>query len=342
MNNKNEIVDYLIKNACASISMRAQEEIMNKKLSKNDKQKYINKILESKKINLVLSWQTNDGYFGTRLHTPSSNSKIWSHEGCVRYLLEMGFSYDFIPLKKSLDVLLRNGWEKEFIGSKAGDVLGCGIIRASLFSQAGLHNYDFVHEYVKNALISFENIATAKRYDDIAIPYKDKHIFINGKNLPVVYDFRILGYTYEWKTKENMEILSQAYKKLYKWLPFPSTYIKAGSQLIAPFGHIALPYNSDFNGAIGFPWFDFYELSARMGILTFKSPFYKHFLNLLENTLVTKGEIFDIINKKGYVTWSSYSGLALEDNWTKKQKKINDLLFRCCLIESIISLQDKK
>ena len=76
-----------------------------------------------------------DGYFGTRLHTPPSKSKVWSHEGCVKYLLEMGFSTQFQPLKKALDIMLLDGyWEKEFIGSRAGQAIdGCGVIRASLF-----------------------------------------------------------------------------------------------------------------------------------------------------------------------------------------------------------------
>jgi len=51
----------------------------------------------------------------------------------------------------------------------------------------------------------------------------------------------------------------------------------------------------------------------------------------------TKGEIFSKINKKGFIGYSSYSGLALEDNWTKKQNKINDLVFRCYLIDNLIN-----
>jgi len=73
------------------------------------------------------------------------------------------------------------------------------------------------------------------------IPYKNKYIYVNGKCLPTVYDFRILAFTSSWRTESNMEMLKKAYKNLYKWLPFPPAYIKAGSQLIAPFGSIYLP-----------------------------------------------------------------------------------------------------
>jgi len=68
-----------------------------------------------------------------------------------------------------------------------------------------------------------------------------------------------------------------------------------------------------------------------------RSPFYKHFKKLFDEVKETKGEIFSKINKKGFIGYSSYSGLALEDNWNKKQNKINDLAFRCCLINKIIN-----
>jgi hypothetical protein len=334
-NLKAKIIDYLVKNACTSISARTQKEIKKENICVDDE-----KLIDDK-VKLVLSWQMPDGYFGTRLHTPPSNSKVWAHEACVRYLLEKGFSANFKPLKKSLDVLLLDGWEKEFIGSKAGQAFdGSRGIPASLFSQAGRHEHDFMQNYVEKSLFPFEIVAKADGYSDIAVPYKNKHIYQKGKWLPEVYAFRTLAYTFSWRTKNNKDMLSKAYNNLYKWLPFPQTYIKFGSQLVAPAGHVQLPLNNDFDESIGFPWFEFYELSARMGMLTKKSPFYKHFQNLFEKALETEGNIFMNINKKGFVNWSSYSGLALEENWSKKQYKINDLLFRCCLIDSIINFTE--
>jgi hypothetical protein len=70
-----------------------------------------------------------------------------------------------------------------------------------------------------------------------------------------------------------------------------------------------------------------------MGLITNKSPFYKHFQNLFSEALKTKGEIFSTLGKKSYIRFSSYSGLALEDNWKTNQNKINDLIFRCGLID---------
>jgi hypothetical protein len=328
-----KLLNEYLKNSCPSIQLRIRKEITKENLVVKDNKKFEKLILQGNTINTILNWQMPDGYFGTRLHTPPSNSKVWSHEGCVRYLLEMGLSAKFKPLKNALYIMLEDScWEKEFKDSKAGEILGCGIIRASLFSQAGLHTYDFIEDYIKNALGSFEIIARAKSVSDMIIPYKNKNIYVNGKCLPTVYDFRILAFTFSWRTESNIEMLKKAYKNLYKWLPFSLAYIKAGSQLIAPFGSIHLPVNSDFDESIGFPWFDFYELSARMGLITNKSPFYKHFQNLFSEVLKTKGANFSTLDKKAYIRFSSYSGLALEDNWKINQNKINDLIFRCGLI----------
>ncbi|MDE6208180.1 MAG: hypothetical protein K2M73_00685 [Lachnospiraceae bacterium] len=38
-------------------------------------------------------------------------------------------------------------------------------------------------------------------------------------------------------------MLAIAFEKLYEWLPLPPTYIKAGSQLVAPLGSIIHPIN---------------------------------------------------------------------------------------------------
>ncbi len=332
---KPEIVDYLITNACPSISMRTQEEILKKQMNIEDKQNYISKILLSEKLNLVLSWQNPDGYFGERLHTPPSNSKVWAHEGCVRYLLEMGLNLDYEPLKKSLDVMLIDGWNKECQGI-AADVFGYGMIRASLFAQAGLHTYDFVQEWIDTALYSFKCVAEAKDYSEIAVPYRDKYAFLPDRFLPNIYLLRILAFTYSWRNTENVEMLAKAYQKLYDWLPLPPTYIKVKSQLVAPAGNITGAFNQDINESVSVWWFFFYELSARLGMMGKNSPFYPHILALNKYLEGNEGLFIDKYNKRGYDVWSGYSGLMLEENWTKRKYRVYDLTFRSHLINSLV------
>ncbi|MCL1823622.1 MAG: hypothetical protein FWG44_05410 [Oscillospiraceae bacterium] len=330
-------LDFLLNNACTSIVMKTREEIIKEKIPVKEKKSYLNQIISGEKINTVLSWQGADGYFGTRFHTPPSNSKIWAHEGCVRCLLETGLGLDFEPLKKAFDVLLAPGWGKECeeTKNKTSAVFGYSMIRASLFAQAGLHEHEFVSEWTEIALQSFRNLAEASDYSDIAVPYKDKFIFIGNQYLPTIYLLRILAFTNKWRTPENIAMTEKAYRKLYKWLPFPPTYIKAKSQLVAPAGNIAGKFNQNINEQNGVWWFFFYELSARMGLLGKKSPFYKHLLALNKNLNENNGLFIEKYNKRGYINWSGYSGIALEDNWTKKERRICDLTFRSCLINAI-------
>ena len=338
INLRDEVLEYLITNACASIALRTKENIVNKRLSENEKKNYINRIKAEDKINTVLSWQTPEGYFGTRLHTPPSNSKVWPHEGCVRYLLEKGLGIDYIPLRKALDAMLVQGWGKECEGTKAGEAFGYGMIRSSLFAQAQLHEQDFMQEWIDIALQGFRNVAEASSYNDIAIPYKAKYIFAPGKYLPTIYLLRTLAFTTKWRTSANLDMIAQAYRNLYYWLPFPQTYIKVKSQLVAPAGNIMLPYNQNISESLGFWWFSFYELSARMGMLGKNKPFRKHLDALNEYLDKHNGFFIENYNKRGYEFWSGYSGMALEDNWTKKQKKINDLTFRCHFINALADI----
>ncbi len=327
------LLDLLINNDCPSIKYRTRKEILNEHFSETEVNEYQRKILSSPKVRQILEWQNDDGYFGTRLHTAPTGSKIWPHEGCVRYLLEMGVQLDFKPLQKALSILLVSGWQKEGTDSKAAQAMGFEIIRASLFAQASLHQYDFVQEWVESALQAFRYVAEADSYSDIAIENKKgKFVFLDNKCIPTVFHMRMLAYTDMWRSEENQKMLSMAFEKLYEWLPLPPTYIKAGSQLVAPLGSIIHPINREYNEQYGFWWFHFHELAARMGMLSKKSPFRKNF-DLVDDTQLEQlaGNLKRANQRGVYTNWGAYSGLALNDDWKNKQNRISDLAFRLCL-----------
>jgi hypothetical protein len=334
-----KVLEYLTQNGCPSITMRVREEILGEVLSPRDKASYLSRIEQSAAMRRVLGWQNGDGYFGERFHTPPSGSKVWSHEGCVRYLLEMGFGKDFLPLKRSLDILLLEGWERECVG-KAAEIFGAGNIRAGLFAEAGLESADFMERWIETALQGFRFIYEAGSIFDIVVPYKDKQIFAAGKYLPNIYHLRILAFTHSWRTGENIAMVSEAFKKLYLWLPIKPAYIKHRSQLIAPACNIAHEYNNDlFNidGSCAFLWLHFYEMTARMGMLGPGSPFRPHFVNLLSRLDKTEGFFTERYDKKAFLSWSGYSGLALEGDWQKQSRRVNDMTFRVCLIEALMN-----
>ena len=335
----------LFSNACPSIRTRARGELFNSPLSDQERQLFYSELLENKRVRTVLDWQDEDGYFGTRLHTPPAKSRVWPHEGCVRFLMEMGFRTDFQPLRKALNVMLTEGWAKECDGSFAAEAFGYECIRASLFAQAGLYGKrlidDAIERWIQVALGAFACVAGAENYDSLTYVIRGKHAFRPGKYLPTIYMLRVLAYTESWRTPENLEMLRRAYDRLYEWLPLPPSYLKKEGRLVAPAGNITMRLNADITEQTGFWWFSFYELSARLGMLNEGSPFRKH-LESLAGLLRENGGLFlEDFSKNGYVFWSGYSGMALEDDWKIRQRRVNDLTFRSRLILTLAGMEEE-
>lgn len=332
----NEVMERLLNEGSPSIAYRVKKEIKQEKLSKEEEQNYLDLIYAEPKVQMVLSWQNQDGYFGTRLHTAPSRSKVWTHEGCVRFLLEMGLTKECEKVRKALEVMTCPGWGKECENSRAAQVFKYEMIRASLYAQAGCQNDKIISKWVNDALTGFRHIAEAECYEDMVYESKDhKLIFKGDKYIPVIYHLRILAFTEFWRTKDNLEMLRTAYNKMYQWLPLPPIYYKSKGQLIAPLGNICGPANQNFKDEYGFFWFHFYELSARMGMLDSDSSFRQHFEELKKRIWEygDKASELQIKRKDAYTGWSGYSGLALESQWQRPMQIMHDFMFRVMLIE---------
>ena len=157
-------------------------------------------------------------------------------------------------------------------------------------------------------------------------------MFVDNKYIPTVFHMRMLAYTDIWRTEENQKMLATAFEKLYEWLPLSPTYIKAGSQLVAPLGSMIHPINCEYHEPYGFWWFHFHELATWMGMLGKKSPFRKNF-DLIDGTQLEPlaGDLKRANQRGAYTNWGAYSGLALNTDWKDKQNRISDLAFRICL-----------
>lgn len=333
-----DTVEFLLSNACPSIVYRTKQEILMEHLSSREIEYYQRLILESDKVRSILRWQGNDGYFGSRLHTASTGSKIWTHEGCVRYLIEKGILINNNVLKKSLLALLEPGWEKEIENSRAASIFGKDIIRAALFAQAGLYDYDFVELWIKKSLQAFQHIAETPSFHElVTIDECGKYVFREKTYIPTIYHIRMLAYTYSWRNTNSEDMVMLALKKLYDWLPLPPVYYKSKSQFIAPLMNVAWPINCSINEKNCFWWLHSYELMARMGMLKKTSPFRIcfdeiNFADVVNQLKITKQWFNTRYKKKTYLIWSGYSGLALEDDWNNVDNQMYDLVFRYCLI----------
>lgn len=329
----NDIVELLINEGCPSIAYRTRKEIRQDHISEQEYINYQNTIYAEPKVQTILSWQNPDGYFGTRLHTAPTGSRIWPHEGCVRYLLEMGLDNENV--QKALDVMLYPGWGKECENSRAASTFKYELIRASLFAQAGFKNHEVVSEWVEDAIQGFRNIADAESYNDLVVERRDgKLVYKKGIHTPVIYHLRILAFTDSWRTDDNMKMMESAYKKLYQWLPLPPMY-HMSKYPVAPLGTVSAPVNQNFSDNLGFVWIHFYELSARMGMLGKESPFRKHFEELKEIVYEQNERLNEYTEDRNgsYIGWSGYSGSALEGDGKTKQERVRDFIFRVLLMD---------
>lgn len=332
--NTDEILNLLMKEACPSIAYRTRKEIRQDYIREQEYINYQNLICSEPKVQKNLSWQNPDGYFGTRLHTAPSGSNIWTHERCVRYLLEMGLDNENV--KKALEVMLSPGWGKECENSKAAKVFKYEMIRASLFAQAGFGDHEFVAEWVEDALQGFRNIAEVENDVDLVYERPDrKLVFKEGKHIPTIYHLRLLAYTGFWRTEKNQKMLEVAYEKLYQWLPLPPMYHRSKSYPVAPLGNVCWYVNQNFSDDLGFVWLHFYEMSARMGMLGKSSPFWKHFEELKAHVLKQDDKFMEYTKKRNcsYVGWSGYSGISLEGEGKTQQERMRDFMFRVLLID---------
>lgn len=330
---KEEIIKLLISEGCPSIAYRVRKEILEEDISRQEYKDYQNLICAESKVETILSWQNPDGYFGTRLHTAPTGSKIWTHEGCVRYLLEMGLENENV--KKSLDVMLSPGWGKECENSRAASVFKYELIRASLFAQAGIKDNEVVTKWVDDAVHGFRNIADVESYHDLVVERRDgKLVFKKGIHTPIIYHLRILAFTDLWRTEENLKMMKCAYEKLYQWLPLPPIY-HMSKYPVAPLGLVSAPVNQNFSNDLGFVWIHFYELSARMGMLGKESPFRKHFEELKDHVLKQDDKFNEYTKDRNgsYIGWSGYSGSALEGDGKTQQERMRDFMLRVLLID---------
>lgn len=330
---KNDIIELLVREGCPSIAYRVRKEILEDDISEQEYINYQKLIYAEPKIQKILSWQNSDGYFGTRFHTAPAGSKIWTHEGCVRYLLEMGLANENV--KKALDVMLCPGWGKECENSRAASTFKYELIRASLFAQAGIQNDEVVSKWVEDAVQGFQNIANAGNYNDLVVERRDgKLVYKKGIHTPVFYHLRILAFTDSWRTEENLKMMKIAYEKLYQWLPLPPTY-HMSKYPVAPLGLVSAPVNQNFSNDLGFVWMHFYEMSARMRMLGKESPFRNHFEELREHVLKQDEQLGEYTKDKNgsYIGWSGYFGSALEGDGETQQERMRDFMFRVLLID---------
>jgi hypothetical protein len=266
-----------------------------------------------------------------------------SVETYVKILLEHGFAREEEHLAKCLDLLLGTKNEDSFYErgiSKVGRLLeneghsGSQAIKASILASAGLEDEADVKQGIAHSLVCFAAVLDYKGLGDFSTLHRGKRIYRPGKLFPDYYNLRILAFTDSWKTKARMALLAASLDRLAELQPLPPVYLKQGSQLLAPGSYLMHRFDTGFSDSDDdgkAEWLQRNELLARMGILAQARGLAKVREGLADEEGF-RAAAQGIRKSYSFMKWGAYTGLSLEGDWKRRERKANDLAFRLGLI----------
>jgi len=331
---------YLLSNACPSIKYRIKKEILHEDISTPDMKKLQTQILDEEKIKYLFSLKKSDGWLGGLFHGTEEPESI------IRYLIEKGVEPSHPIIQDALSAIINRG-EKFDLGSmhNVGKPLdnmhigGSKLMKACVFAYTRNEKHDFVAEQIEESLNAFEYICSVKNIENIYDLYKDKLVFKSGVKWPCIYHLRLLAYTHSWRNTQNKEMLTSSISKLAELSPIPNIKLLYKSQIISPASIFMNNFDNDMNKLTPkkwMMWFHRTELIARLGVAAKIIPI-KTQIDYVNNHLSENNGLFAKKLRHYYFTkWTQYLGSALEENWKTNEKVINDLSFRCLLINSYL------
>ncbi|MBU5437144.1 hypothetical protein KQI42_03925 [Tissierella sp. MSJ-40] len=331
----NKTLEFLLDNACPSIEYRIKKEVLNE-IGLCEKRELQSQILEDSVVQGFLKSQNTDGWIDEDFHSEKGV------ETAIRVLSEKGVSSEQSLIQKMLNELEKR--EETFDKGclfNVGKVLdekgfgGSQLIRATIFTYAGIENKEFIKKQIKYALDKFKFVLTIDKIDDITEQYKNKLVFKDEVKWPSIYDLRLLAFTKEWRSTENKRMVISSIRQLVKLSPIPDILVLKGHQLIAPASfcmHDFNPYINTFEDKDWMIWFHRMELLSRLGVVNHIGEL-KDQVDFLTKVLRENNGIFKKKLSHYYFTkWGTYTGLALEKDWKSEKRRICDLTFRSLLI----------
>ncbi len=333
-----QIALSIAQRACPSIAYRIYREILQEDCSSSNLQELQEKLLQEAEILRIFSLKKEDGWLGGTFHGMDEP------ECCIRYLMEKGIEPGHHIIQEALEALLCRGdkfdaGSMERVGKPLDDkhLGGSKLIRACVFAYTGREQDEFITEQISEALEVFQYVGRLGSVTEIYKEYKNKLVFRDGVMWPSIYHLRLLAYTKSWRCPENLAMLAAAFIKLVEFSPIPEIKLLHRSQIISPASVFMNRFNENLEALSArewMMWFHRTELIARLGISD-RIPSINSQIEYVNHLLELNGGFFTMNLRHYYFTkWTQYLGLALEDDWRSANRMINDLTFRCLLINS--------
>lgn len=328
--------DFLLVNSCPSIVYRTKKEILKENISKEEYEYYQHQIIQDEKVRHILSLQKEDGWIGNAFHGEDEP------ESGIRLLCEKGFDLKSEYIFRALSAIEARG--NNFDDGclyRVGKILddcnlgGSQMIKACVYAYAGYDDTDFLKKQIDKALAAFQFVTTINRQDEIYKERKGKYVFETGVVWPSIYHLRLLAFTDSWKNDENKILMIDALNRLCELGSIPHVNLLYKSQMVSPGSFAMNEFSvnlSELNAKGWMMWFHRTELIARLGVIR-EVPVLSRQINQLEEILKQNDGIFTYKLSHYYFNkWTPYLGMALENDWKKKNARICDLTFRSLLI----------
>jgi len=265
-----------------------------------------------------------------------------SIEALIKLLIEHGIDESNEHLKRCIDILLAKKQNDPFYEkgiSQIGRILeekghsGSKTIRAASLVHVNKQYQTMVKDEIHHSLECFLAVQQYQTIDDFTYEKRGRRVFKEGVLFPDYYNLRLLAYSDVWKSSATKQRLKECLHRLIQLQPIPNIYILEKGRLIAPGSYLMHEFDVDFMECSDDKKAEFLlrnEYLSRMGILDELQSATRYVNN-------KQGGLIDIIKriKKSYafIQWGSYTGISLEEDWRKEERKINDVAFRFGLID---------
>lgn len=348
---KEKIIGFLLDKANPSTMLRVKREVLED-ISPSEEEALLERVLRDKHVLTAVTSQKSNGWIGDFFH--GSKNLFDNMEVGLRFLAEKGLPPDHPIISRAVNAVVSTpkydaayGMSKflaDYNSHPEKDYLYTGVgvylARSSILIRAGYENLlpgddrvDLPFD-VDFSFRSFRNVLQVSSPEEILEERRGKRCFKQGVLWPCIYHLRMLAFSRNWRSEENLDQLAQAIDALYAFPYTDFAYTYCMNQLKGPCMPLAI--NTAVNetltyGQIGGMYFDRLELLARCGALTRVDILKKEYEMLLE---CLDDSIFFTrqVNSQYALGWSPYFGFALEEDWRSKTRKQCDILFRILLI----------
>jgi hypothetical protein len=328
-------VDELLERACPSIRSRIHREILGASRCEAAVAALQEEIREDAAVKAVLATQHPDGWIGWNFHGYDSI------ESAIRLLCEKDLDPANAFFSRALATLQTMPERLQRGIGRVGPLLdGSGLggsltIRAALLAQAGQETSPHVRDEIPRALSAFRAVLEGESVQDFIAPYRGKPVFRDGMVWPSIYHVRLLAFTQGWRTPENRRAVAEAVGRMVDWAPLPQVYLRHRSRLVAPACFGLRDMNPDMlqlDGARWMIWFHRMEMLARLGVVHRVPQLRAQVARLRQMLAPADGRFTKPLSHTYFRKWGAYTGLMLEKDWRKAERREYDLTFRSLLI----------